>query len=398
MLNFDVIKTVQNTIKDHNLIKPGDFVILGFSGGPDSLCLFHVLSTLSLKIGFTFFGAHINHGIRGKEADEDAAWVIKYCQEHGVSCIGVNANVPLYAARRHMTEEEAGHHVRREIFSYIAYGIATGKDISTGNNQEPLKSPAPPKHPVPKGSVKIALAHNLDDQAETVLMRILRGTGVHGLSGMKYEDRLDEALYRVAAGIKDDELKKNAKELNISVIRPLMDVPRTEIERYCKENDLEPRIDHTNQETDYTRNKIRLELLPFLEGGFNPNIKEALVRLAANAAEDDSVLEKLATVEAINSEKVLEPYRANEKEKNSPNPAPLLKTIQLDAKKLRALEPALFKRVIVSEFEKLGLNEGISAVHLNSLYTAVHKNVGGKTIEFPGGHTASLRAGMLTLE
>ena len=199
MQNFDVTKTVQNTIKDHALIKPADLVILGFSGGPDSLCLFHVLRDLSAKIGFTFFAAHINHGIRGQAADEDAAWVIRYCQENGVSCIGVTANVPGYAKRRHMTEEEAGHHVRREIFAYLAYGIATGKDISKRDDRETLKSSDPPKHPIPKGSVKIALAHNMDDQAETVLMRILRGTGVHGLSGIQYENRLDEALLRVAA-------------------------------------------------------------------------------------------------------------------------------------------------------------------------------------------------------
>ena len=297
-----------------------------------------------------------------------------------------------------MTEEEAGHHVRREIFAYIAYGIATGKDISKKEDQKPLSSTAHPQHPVPKGSVKIALAHNLDDQAETVLMRILRGTGVHGLSGIQYENRLDEALLRVAAGIRDDELRKNARKLNISVIRPLLDVPRTEIERYCEENHLEPRIDHTNSETDYTRNKIRLELLPLLKENFNPNIKETLVRLAANAAEDDSVLEALAAASASDAEKIIEPYRPSEEEKRGVDPPPMLKSIQLDAKRLRALEPAIFKRVISTEFEKLGLNEGISAVHLNALYAAVQKNVGGKTIEFPGGHTAQLLAGTLTLK
>ena len=398
MQNFDVTKTVQNTIKDHALIKPADLVILGFSGGPDSLCLFHVLRDLSAKIGFTFFAAHINHGIRGQAADEDAAWVIRYCQENGVSCIGVTANVPGYAKRRHMTEEEAGHHVRREIFAYLAYGIATGKDISKRDDREPLKSSDPPKHPIPKGSVKIALAHNMDDQAETVLMRILRGTGVHGLSGIQYENRLDEALLRVAAGIRDEDLRKNAKKLKISVIRPLLDVPRTEIERYCEENHLEPRIDHTNAETDYTRNKIRLELLPYLQENYNPNIKETLVRLAANAAEDDSVLEKIATGSALSVEKVLEPYRPSEEEKKSPNPPPVLRSVQLDAKRLRMLDAAVFKRVITVEFARLGLNEGISAVHLNALYTAVQKNIGRKTIEFPGGHTAELLAGALTLK
>ena len=421
MPGYDITRTVQNTIKDHHLISPGDFVILGFSGGPDSLCLFHVLKDLSVRMGFTLVAAHINHGIRGKEADDDAKWVIDYCRSNGVSCIGVTANVPAYAKYRHMTEEEAGRNVRREVFAYLAYGIATGKDLqnhpanellnkhpessmhSEDQNAQNRKSSqsrsAAPKHPKPRGNVRIALAHNRDDQAETVLMRVLRGTGIHGLTGIQYENRLDEALLRVAAGIKDDELKKTAKTLNISVIRPLLDVPRTEIEHFCSENELEPRIDRTNAEADYTRNKIRLELLPFLEEGFNPNIKETLVRLAANAAEDDAVLTKLATGAAVESEKVLELAPSpTEEEKRRPEPKPLLKSIQLNAGKLRALDPAIFKRVIVTEFEKLGLNEGISAVHLNALYGAVKKNVGGKTIEFPGGHTAELLAGTLTLK
>ena len=338
---------------------------------------------------------------------------MNYARSHGVSCIGAVANVPAYAKKRHMTEEEAGRSVRREVFAYIAYGIATGKQIGTRPDDkrpdEPnlgasgkAKSSAQdrPAIPVPKGGVRIALAHNMDDQAETVLMRVLRGTGVHGLSGIQYRSRIDDALLRVAAGTNDEELRSKAKELDISVIRPLMDVPRSEIEAFCTENQLQPRMDHTNAETDYTRNKIRLELIPAIEKDFNPNIKEALVRLAANASEDDDALSGIAAKAMIDSENVLEARMPRPEDSVFPaslDPKPLLSSIELSASVLRKLEPAVFKRIIVSEFARLGLSEGISAVHLNALYGAVQKNIGGKVTEFPGGHTATLRGGTLTL-
>lgn len=394
----DLVKTVQNTIKEHQLVKAGDFVLLGFSGGPDSLCLFHALQELRTQMGFDFAAVHINHGIRGEAANEDAAWAVNYAGSHGVSCIGAVANVPAYAKKRHMTEEEAGRSVRREVFAYIAYGIATGKAI--GSKPDGSLNDRPPI-PVPKGGVRIALAHNMDDQAETVLMRVLRGTGVHGLSGIQYESRIDDALLRVAAGTNDEELRNKAKELDISIIRPLLDVPRSVIEAYCTENQLQPRIDHTNSETDYTRNKIRLELIPAIEKDFNPNIKEALVRLAANASEDDDALGGLAAKAMIDSEKVLEARMPQPEDSVFPqslDPKPLLSSIELSASALRKLEPAVFKRIIVSEFARLGLGEGISAVHLNALYAAVQKNIGGKVTEFPGGHTATLRGGTLTLK
>lgn len=395
----DLIKKVENTIKERKLISAGDCVLLGFSGGPDSLCLFHALSALRASMGFELAAVHINHGIRGSEADDDALWCVNYSRENGVSCIGANANVPGYARRRHLTEEEAGRCVRREIFAFLSYGILTGKEINGRPAVELYKQTG--GKPVPFKRVRVALAHNMDDQAETVLMRIVRGTGVHGLTGIQYESRLDDALFRVAGGINDDELRSKAKELDISIIRPLLDVPRSEIEAFCTENQLQPRIDHTNAETDYTRNRIRLELIPSIEKDFNPNIKEALVRLAANASEDDSALSGLAARAMVDSEKVLEARMPKPEDKVFPEslqPKPLLNSVELNAAKLRALEPAVFKRVIVNEFARLGLTEGISAVHLNALYSAVLKNVGGKTIEFPGGHTAALRGGTLTLK
>ena len=417
ILNLSNLKrTVLNTIKEHHLIEHGDYVFLGLSGGPDSLCRLHVLMELRYELGFEMSSIHVNHGIRGEAAKEDAMWVVNYCNKIGVSCTRVEANVPFYAEKLHLTEEEAGRRVRREIFAYMAYGMM-GENVHEKHPAWPLrnayKGPGGIKA-APK-AVKIALAHNMDDQAETVLMRILRGTGVHGLTGIQYESPLVDALQRVGWGIRNPLLQQNAKDLDISIIRPLLDVPRTEIENYCTEKQLQPRIDHTNQETEYTRNKIRLELLPMLEEKYNPNIKETLVRLAANAAEDDAALARISAASAKDAEKVLSLAAFRPQEPAAPGnfsvnltnvprsrdpraPKPLLSSIALDASALRAMDPAVFKRVIVSEFDKLGLTEGISAVHLNALYSAVQKNIGGKTIEFPAGHTAELRAGTLTLK
>ena len=407
---MDLKKTVKDTITSRKLIERGDYVLLGLSGGPDSLCLLHILMELRWEMGFELSAVHINHGIRGKEADEDADWVVEHCKECGVSCTRVQANVPLYAEKLHLTEEEAGRKVRREIFGYISYGLLA--------DEVPARHPATPLRNAYRGpggikarpkAVRIVLAHNQDDQAETVLMRILRGTGVHGLAGIPYSSPINDAMDRLAAvihrrsqapGATEEDAEKakrqieELKALDISIVRPLLDVPREEIEKYCTENQLQPRVDHTNNETDYTRNKVRLELLPALTD-YNPNIKQALVRLASNAAEDDDALSDLSAAALLDAEKILAPAAFSHKEAESSD---ALESIALDARQLRGLKPAVFKRVIVSEFEKLGLLEGISAVHLNALYGAVQKNIGGKTIEFPGGHTAELRAGTLTLK
>ena len=345
----DLVKTVQNTIKEHSLIAPGDLVILGFSGGPDSLCLFHALLELKDTMGFELTAAHINHGIRGQAADDDMHWVMEYSAGHGVPCMASAADVPNYAKRRHLTEEEAGRMVRRDVFAYLAYGLATGKEPGKHPAGELLTKAPLPRYDAKRGSVRVALAHNLDDQAETVLMRIIRGTGTRGLAGIKYKSPMVDALLRVAAGLEDEELRKNAKSLDISIIRPLLDVPREDIEAYCTENQLQPRIDHTNAETDYTRNRLRLELIPQIEKDYNPNFKETLVRLAANAAEDDGALSEAASSAVCSAEKVLAPRIPRPEDSVFPGsmvPKPLLSEIQLDAAALRALQPAVLKRVI----------------------------------------------------
>ncbi|MBR3296919.1 MAG: tRNA lysidine(34) synthetase TilS [Firmicutes bacterium] len=316
---MDAELTVRHTIKKHKLINKGDEVLLGLSGGPDSLCLLHILCLLRFEIGFGLSALHLNHKIRGAEADADAEWVKELC---GLLCVPLavyERDIPAMAKELGITEEDAGRRVRHEL----------------------LKAEAE------KTGAKVALAHNRDDQAETVLLRILRGTGVHGLGAMEYE-RAD------------------------GLIRPLLDTPRSEVERYCRDNGLAPRIDSSNAETDYLRNRVRLELLPQLEA-YNPNIKESLVRLASAAREDDACLSAMA------EEWTERHFRDG----------------AIPVKDLRELYPALFPRVVMLAFKKIGLTSDISSVHIEALRASVFKQEGNKTIEFPRGFEAYKRAGLV---
>ena len=202
-----VFEKVLSTINKHNLIESGDKIVIGISGGPDSVCLLHILSRLKEKLNIELYAAHLNHQIRGIEAQKDALYVSEICDEMGITYFLKSIDVPKYCKDNSLSIEEGARKLRYEMFDEI-------KKRTKSN--------------------KIAIGHNLNDQAETVLMRIMRGTGLQGLRGIEY-----------------------ARENG--VIRPLLDIERKDIEEYCKVHNLNPRIDESNLENIYTRNKIRLE-------------------------------------------------------------------------------------------------------------------------------------------
>ena len=314
---------VRKTVKEHNMIASGDTVVLGLSGGPDSLCLLHILKDMQRSLGFSLQALHVNHLMRGEQAKADEDWLYEHCRSLGVPLTVTLCDVYAKAEEEGVSPEEAGRKARHSA-------LQRQKAI--------LESPCGRQG---SGRVRIALAHNRDDQAETVLMRLMRGTGIHGIAGMEY--------------VRGDGL-----------IRPLLDTPRSEIEAYCREHGLQPRWDSTNADTYYTRNKLRLEVLPLLEKEFNPNLKEVLARLAANAREDDAFLEDLA-------QKAAEGYRGS-----------------YPVKDLAAMDPALAKRVVRILFARKGLTEDIASAHLESLLDAVRGRRTGKVIEFPHGYRAEI--------
>ncbi|QEK11092.1 tRNA lysidine(34) synthetase TilS [Crassaminicella thermophila] len=222
------------TVKKHNMIKKGEGIVVGVSGGPDSISLLHLLWRIKEEYNLSLYAVHLNHQFRGKEADEDADYVEKFCENLGIKSFIFSENVAEYSKKKGVTFEEAGREIRYRLFESVMKKMKAHK---------------------------IAVAQNMDDQAETVLMRLIRGTGIEGLSAIDY--------------VRDNK-----------IIRPLLDIKRYEIEDYCEKNNLMPRIDKTNLEALYTRNRIRLELIPYIEKHFNVNIKQTLSRTANIIRED----------------------------------------------------------------------------------------------------------------
>ncbi|MBY2478313.1 tRNA lysidine(34) synthetase TilS [Clostridioides difficile] len=237
-----IFDKVLGTINKHNLIQKGDKIVLGLSGGPDSVCLLHVLNRLKKDFNIEIYAAHLNHQIRGIEAQKDALYVSKLCEDMGIVFFVKSINVPKYCENEGLSLEEGARKLRYEMFYEI-------KDKIKAN--------------------KIAIGHNLNDQAETVMMRIMRGTGLTGLKGIDY--------------IRDN-----------CIIRPILDVERSDIEDYCEAYNLNPRIDKTNLENIYTRNKIRLDLLPYMKDNFNSNVIESIVRMSNSLKIDNDYIEKEA--------------------------------------------------------------------------------------------------------
>lgn len=234
-----MIDKVIETIDKNKMLNYGDKVIVGVSGGPDSMSLLHILIKLKDKYGLSLYAAHVNHSLRGIESDQDEEFVREYCRKEGIGFYSRKVDIGRISSERGVSTETTGREERYAFFKEL-------KDELHAD--------------------KIALAHNANDQAETILMRIIRGTGIEGLAGIK----------PVRDGI---------------FIRPLIEIARTEIEKYCEENGIEPRIDRTNSENIYSRNKIRLELIPYLNNNFKCNIVDGLNRLSKIIEKDNEFLE-----------------------------------------------------------------------------------------------------------
>jgi len=241
------------------LLDEGGAVVVGVSGGPDSLCLLHVLLRLREAYDLQLHVAHLNHGARGTAADADAAFVTGIATEWGLPVMVEKRDVPALAEAHGLAFEEAARRVRYGFLAQVAQQV---------------------------GAHTIAAGHNADDQAETVLMHFLRGAGLAGLRGMLPLTHLEE--YRLIEPLASGPLPPTP----IDLIRPLLEIPRAEIERYCAAHDLAPRLDRSNMDTTYFRNRLRHELLPTLEE-YNPNIRERLCHTASVIAADYELLVQL---------------------------------------------------------------------------------------------------------
>ena len=234
-------KKVMSYIKDNNLIKSGDKVLVALSGGPDSVCLLNILYNLKAELNIEVGAAHLNHLLRDKDAFEDEEYVKTLCKSWDIPCFVKRVDINKYSKDKKMSSEMAGRDARYNFFDDIV------KD---------------------EGYTKIATAHNANDQAETILFRLMRGSGIEGLCGIK---------------VRRDK-----------IIRPILCLSRKEVEEYIEINNLKPRIDKTNFEKIYNRNKIRLDMIPYIKENFNEDIIQTLNRMSVLLQKDNEFIENSA--------------------------------------------------------------------------------------------------------
>ncbi|HQE91940.1 MAG TPA: tRNA lysidine(34) synthetase TilS [Anaerolineae bacterium] len=256
---MDLLRDVQHTIETYHLLQPGARVVVGVSGGPDSVVLLHVLRRLAEPLDLTLHVAHLHHAIRGAEADADADFVAALAVDWGLPCTVERVDVRAIAERHKLALEEAARYARYTFLCQVAQQ---------------------------SGATCIAVGHNADDQSETVLMHLLRGAGPAGLRGMLPATPLRD--YHLLSA----SLKPNAE---LTLIRPLLYVPRADIAAYCAEQQLATRFDRSNLDTTFFRNRLRHEVLPYL-AQINPHIAERLRNLAEVVRADYDMLHEFVSV------------------------------------------------------------------------------------------------------
>lgn len=295
-----MLKQVKATIENEKIIAKGDAIVVAVSGGPDSIALLHVLNALKEEWALTLYVCHLNHMLRGEDADADANYVKEFADALGIKSYIFTRDITGYAKEHQMGFEEAAREARYALFDYVME--------QTGAN-------------------KIAVGQNMNDQAETVLMRLFRGAGLEGLTAIKTQ--------------------------RDHVIRPLLHVDRKTIERYIEAHQLTTRLDKTNLESDYTRNKIRLELIPYIQEHFNEQVIERLHETSRLLNVDRDYID--AQVKQVMREQIID-----------------AKKIPLSV--LSKLHPALFSRVLRELiFLHAGTLKEIGAYHIKSLMALIEQ-------------------------
>ena len=306
-----VHKKIKAFIEKHQLIEPKDELVLGISGGADSMMLLHYFYSYKEEYDISLKVAHIHHGLR-EAAELDARLVEETCKQYGIPFYRHNCQIKVLAACKKISEEEAGREERYNFF------------ISLLN---------------PNG--KIVTAHNMNDQAETMLMRFVRGTDITGLAGIL--PRRDQ------------------------IIRPLLCLTRKEIEAYCKANHVAYRHDETNFKPIYTRNKMRLECIPYMEQAFNPSLIKVLGDHSELYQEEDEFLR-------AHTEEVLEKCICEQS----------VDEVVLDEEQLAQLHPYMQKRILLAVTGLLIGRKDITSRHLLSCTELMHLQT-GKEVHLPNG-------------
>ncbi|MBI4330713.1 MAG: tRNA lysidine(34) synthetase TilS [Chloroflexi bacterium] len=242
---------VERFIRRNAPARPGEKWLVGVSGGADSVCLLHLLCQIHEGLGISLHAVHLDHGLRGAEAESDAAYVAGLAHRLKVPLVSAKQDVPAFQKEHHLSPEEAAREVRYLFFHQQALSL---------------------------GAARVALAHTLDDQAETVLLHLVRGAGGRGLRGMAARQEWHSPLTGA----------------QLSVVRPLLEVSRAETEACCRAHDLNPREDSSNRSPRFLRNRVRSGLLPLLKQ-INPRTPEVLARAARLLSEEQDAFASLSS-------------------------------------------------------------------------------------------------------
>lgn len=303
-----VKEKVLETIKKYNLISKNDKIVVAVSGGPDSMCLLHILLTLRKEYNLELNVAHVNHMIR-ENAILDEEYVKDFCQKNNLNFFVKKVDVHELSKKDRIGTEEAGRKARYEFFNEV-------KEMTSSN--------------------KIAIAHNKNDKVETIFLNLIRGTGTYGLIGIEPKN----GIY----------------------IRPLLEIERENIERYCDEFNLNPRIDESNFENIYNRNKIRNVIIPYIKKEFNPNIVNTVSRLSDIVQDEEKYFNKI--VEKEYKKLVIE--ETNE-------------YIKLNRKEFNDLDLIIRKKLVFYVINKLiGSTMGIEKIHVEDIIKLCSNNIGNK--------------------
>lgn len=309
-----IIKNIEQNIIENNLIKNNDKIVVGVSGGPDSMCLLDSLITLKnvftnkYDISYSLIVAHVNHMIR-EESKKEKIYVENFCKKYDIPFYYLEEDVKINSKREKMSEEAYGRKIRYEFF----------EEVRKKEN-----------------AMSIATAHNMDDDIETIILNIIRGTGLKGLTGMNYRYN--------------------------NIIRPLLDIEKSDILEYNYKRNLNPCIDKTNFENIYSRNKVRNILIPTLKSEYNSNIKQSIIRMKNILEEDEDFLDKY-TEKVVNNSLI---------DNNINNIIFKFDTIMCEHESIK-------KRAIrkIIEF-KCGNLDGVGNIHILDVLELLSNNIKGK--------------------
>jgi tRNA(Ile)-lysidine synthase len=322
---------LRRAIQQHQLISSGDILIVGVSGGTDSLALMHALAAQQKLLDFTLHVATLDHGWRGEQSAADAQFVVD-------TAISLRLPITVGAIdvnnRLQAPNEASARQARYDFFARVAHDI---------------------------GADRVATAHHAHDQAETVLMNLIRGTGLQGIAGMRWASPMPY-------------------HPSIPLIRPLLGVTRQQIEEYCVAHDLSPRYDPTNSDIRFLRNRVRLDILPQL-AEINPNIYESLTRLADTAAVDADYLQQ--TVDILSESQQIVVTKNN---------------YRIHRSLFKSQHIAIRRRLLIQAVKHLTPSADLDYQHITAGVRIAIQGAQGAIAEFPGDVRLRVDYGWLNIE